>query len=106
MDKRKGSGNEAISAEQAEDLKMKEKRKREREVFYILQLYICHVSFFLLIFIDMKLTFLQKNMPRKQRRKLEAAREMLEDEDEVKVHILSFFVCLYTPLLLLFLFFK
>ncbi|KAL8514744.1 hypothetical protein ACS0TY_013722 [Phlomoides rotata] len=56
LDKRKGSGNEAISAEQAEDLKMKEKRKRERE----------------------------KNMPRKQRRKLEAAREMLEDEDEVK----------------------
>ncbi|KAK6115195.1 hypothetical protein DH2020_007464 [Rehmannia glutinosa] len=29
--KRKGSGNEAISAEQAEELKMKEKRKRERE---------------------------------------------------------------------------
>ncbi|KAI3464819.1 hypothetical protein Pfo_021482 [Paulownia fortunei] len=51
---KKGSGNEAISAEQAEELKMKEKRKRERE----------------------------KNLPRKKRRKLEAAREMLEDEDE------------------------
>ncbi|PIN17291.1 ATP-dependent RNA helicase [Handroanthus impetiginosus] len=56
LEKRKGSGNEVISAEKAEELKMKEKRKRERE----------------------------KNLPRKQRRKLEAAREMLEDEDEVK----------------------
>ncbi|KAL6506708.1 DEAD-box ATP-dependent RNA helicase 28 [Orobanche hederae] len=57
LGKRKVSDNEAISAEQAEELKLKEKRKRERE----------------------------KNMPRKKRRKLEAAREMLEDEDEVKV---------------------
>ncbi|CAA0841164.1 DEAD-box ATP-dependent RNA helicase 28 [Striga hermonthica] len=56
LGKRKGSGNEAISAEQAEELKMKEKRKRERE----------------------------KNLPRKKRRKLEAAREMLEEEEEVK----------------------
>ena len=32
MVKEKGSGNEVISAEQAEDLKLKEKRKREREV--------------------------------------------------------------------------
>ncbi|CAH2078860.1 unnamed protein product [Thlaspi arvense] len=47
------SGNELISADRAEDLKMKEKRKRERE----------------------------KNLPRKKRRKLEAAREMLEDND-------------------------
>ncbi|EYU38793.1 hypothetical protein ABFS82_03G071400 [Erythranthe guttata] len=52
----KGSGHEAISAEQAETLKMKEKRKRERE----------------------------KNLPRKKRRKLEAAREMLEDQEEAK----------------------
>ncbi|XP_016649135.1 PREDICTED: DEAD-box ATP-dependent RNA helicase 28-like [Prunus mume] len=43
------SGNEVISAQQAEDLKMKVKRKQERE----------------------------KNLPRKMRRKLEAAREML-----------------------------
>ncbi|XP_062112876.1 DEAD-box ATP-dependent RNA helicase 28 [Humulus lupulus] len=53
-DKGKFSGNEVTSAQQAEDLKMKEKRKRERE----------------------------KNLPRKKRRKLEAAREMLEFESE------------------------
>lgn len=52
MDKETNSEKVVVSAQQAEDLKMKEKRKRERE----------------------------KNMPRKQRRKLEAAREMLEDE--------------------------
>ncbi|EOY15057.1 DEA(D/H)-box RNA helicase family protein isoform 2 [Theobroma cacao] len=51
----KGSANAVISAQQAEDLKMKEKRKRERE----------------------------KNLPRKKRRKLEAAREMLEDQSEM-----------------------
>ncbi|XP_028760280.1 DEAD-box ATP-dependent RNA helicase 28 [Neltuma alba] len=51
-EKEKSSGKEVISAEQAEALRMKEKRKRERE----------------------------KNLPRKKRRKLEAAREMLEDE--------------------------
>ncbi|KAI9115539.1 hypothetical protein K1719_013208 [Acacia pycnantha] len=50
--KEKSSGKEVISAEQAEALRMKEKRKRERE----------------------------KILPRKKRRKLEAAREMLEDE--------------------------
>ncbi|KAK4752438.1 hypothetical protein SAY87_021236 [Trapa incisa] len=50
--KKKASENEVISAQEAEDLKMKEKRKRERE----------------------------KNLPRKKRRKLEAAREMLEEE--------------------------
>lgn len=53
VEKEKGSGNDVMSAQQAEDLKMKEKRKRERE----------------------------KNLPRKKRRKLQAAREMLEDED-------------------------
>ncbi|KAF4396838.1 hypothetical protein F8388_004806 [Cannabis sativa] len=53
-DKGKISGNEITSAQQAEDLKMKEKRKRERE----------------------------NNLPRKKRRKLEAAREMLEMESE------------------------
>ncbi|RID79108.1 hypothetical protein BRARA_A01876 [Brassica rapa] len=47
------SGNELISADIAEDLKMKGKRKLERE----------------------------KNLPRKKRRKLEAAREMLEDNE-------------------------
>ncbi|XP_054819312.1 DEAD-box ATP-dependent RNA helicase 28 [Prosopis cineraria] len=51
-EKGKSSGKEVISADQAEALRMKEKRKRERE----------------------------KNLPRKKRRKLEAAREMLEDE--------------------------
>lgn len=91
MDKRKGSGKEAISAEQAEELKMKEKRKREREVFHTLHFIICHNSLCLCRLINVKQNLLQKNMPRKQRRKLEAAREMLEDEDEVKVHILSFF---------------
>ncbi|KAL2249984.1 UNVERIFIED_CONTAM: DEAD-box ATP-dependent RNA helicase 28 [Sesamum indicum] len=54
LGKLKSAGNEVISAEQAEELKMKEKRRRERE----------------------------KNLPRKKRRKMEAAREMLEDEDE------------------------
>ncbi|XP_062164527.1 DEAD-box ATP-dependent RNA helicase 28 isoform X1 [Alnus glutinosa] len=55
MGKEKNSGKEVISAQQAEDLKMQEKRKRERE----------------------------RNLPRKKRRKLEAAREMLEDENQV-----------------------
>ncbi|QCD78377.1 DEAD-box ATP-dependent RNA helicase 28 [Vigna unguiculata] len=54
LEKNKSSGKEVMSAEQAEDLRMKEKRKRERE----------------------------KHLPRKKRRKLEAAREMLEDEEE------------------------
>ncbi|KAK9947464.1 hypothetical protein M0R45_003088 [Rubus argutus] len=53
LESQKRYGNEVISAEQAEYLKMKEKKKRERE----------------------------KNMPRKKRRKLEAAREFLEDEN-------------------------
>ncbi|TMW99398.1 hypothetical protein EJD97_002647 [Solanum chilense] len=53
--KENGSQSKVMSAEQAEDLKMKEKRKRERE----------------------------KNLPRKKRRKLEAAREQLEDEDDL-----------------------
>ncbi|XP_055834728.1 DEAD-box ATP-dependent RNA helicase 28 isoform X2 [Solanum dulcamara] len=53
--KENGSESKVMSANQAEDLKMKEKRKRERE----------------------------KNLPRKKRRKLEAAREQLEDEDDV-----------------------
>ncbi|CAI0395757.1 unnamed protein product [Linum tenue] len=56
-EKENGSGKGMISAQQAEDLKMKAKRKREHE----------------------------RNLPRKLRRKLQAAREMLEDEeDEVK----------------------
>ncbi|XP_059634590.1 DEAD-box ATP-dependent RNA helicase 28 [Cornus florida] len=55
-DSGRSSGNEFVSAQQAEDLKMKEKRKRERE----------------------------KNMPRKKRRKLEAARETLDDENEIE----------------------
>ncbi|KAJ9165956.1 hypothetical protein P3X46_020766 [Hevea brasiliensis] len=55
-EKEKGSGNEVMSAQQAEDLKLKEKRKRERE----------------------------KKLPRKKRRKLQAAREMLEDEDHIE----------------------
>lgn len=54
-DKENGSQSKVMSAEQAEDLKMKEKRKRERE----------------------------KNLPRKKRRKLEAAREQLEDENDL-----------------------
>ncbi|GMN35811.1 hypothetical protein TIFTF001_005536 [Ficus carica] len=54
LEKGKLSANEVISAQQAEDLKIKEKRRRERE----------------------------KNLPRKKRRKLEAAREMLEEENQ------------------------
>lgn len=54
LEKGKTSGNEALSAQEAEDQRMKEKRKRERE----------------------------KNLPRKKRRKLEAAREMLEEEKQ------------------------
>ncbi|CAL0309750.1 unnamed protein product [Lupinus luteus] len=53
VDKGRSYGKEVISAEQAEDIKMKEKRKRERE----------------------------KNLPRRMRRKLEASREMLEDDE-------------------------
>ncbi|CAL9012925.1 unnamed protein product [Prunus brigantina] len=56
LGREKHSGNEVISAQQAEDLKMKVKRKQERE----------------------------KNLPRKMRRKLEAAREMLEDENQME----------------------
>ncbi|XP_057430930.1 DEAD-box ATP-dependent RNA helicase 28-like [Lotus japonicus] len=54
MDKDNSSRKEVLSAEQAEELRMKEKKKRERE----------------------------KNLPRKKRRTLEAAREMLEDEED------------------------
>ncbi|KAM1818971.1 hypothetical protein FF1_000666 [Malus domestica] len=56
LGREKRCGNDVISAQQAEDIKMKEKRKRERE----------------------------KNLPRKIRRKLEAAREKLEDENQLK----------------------
>ncbi|KAJ7960731.1 DEAD-box ATP-dependent RNA helicase [Quillaja saponaria] len=54
VEKEMRSGKVVVSAQQAEDHKMKEKRKRERE----------------------------KNLPRKKRRKLEASREMLEDEGQ------------------------
>nr|GEW73366.1 DEAD-box ATP-dependent RNA helicase 28 [Tanacetum cinerariifolium] len=50
----KGSRKKVISAEEAEERKKKEKKKREHE----------------------------RNLPRKKRRKLEASREMLEDEAE------------------------
>ncbi|KAL8258270.1 hypothetical protein R6Q59_030311 [Mikania micrantha] len=50
----KGSKKKVMSAEEAEERKKKEKKKREHE----------------------------KNLPRKKRRKLEASREMLEDEGE------------------------
>lgn len=53
-EKDQSGANEVISAQKAEELKMKKKRQRERE----------------------------KNMPRKKRRRLEAAREMLEDESQ------------------------
>ncbi|KAK4557419.1 hypothetical protein RGQ29_007253 [Quercus rubra] len=56
VEKETNSGKAVISAQEAEDLKMKEKRKREHE----------------------------KNLPRKKRRKLEAAREILEDENQMK----------------------
>ncbi len=38
MEKEKNSGKVLISAQEAEDLKMKEKRKREREVLIISKL--------------------------------------------------------------------
>ena len=38
-EKEKGSGNEVMSAQQAEDLKMKEKRKQEREVIFFCSYY-------------------------------------------------------------------
>ncbi|KAM0070291.1 putative RNA helicase [Helianthus debilis subsp. tardiflorus] len=50
----KGSKKKVMSAEEAEERRKKEKKKREHE----------------------------KNLPRKKRRKLEASREMLEDEAE------------------------
>ncbi|KAI7739769.1 hypothetical protein M8C21_003634, partial [Ambrosia artemisiifolia] len=50
----KGSRKKVMSAEEAEERKKKEKKKREHE----------------------------RNLPRKKRRKLEASREMLEDEAE------------------------
>ncbi|KAG1354122.1 DEAD-box ATP-dependent RNA helicase 28 [Cocos nucifera] len=54
LEQNKNGQNEVISAQQAEELKLKEKRRRERE----------------------------KNLPRKKRRRLEAAREILENEEE------------------------
>ncbi|ONK72634.1 uncharacterized protein A4U43_C04F21440 [Asparagus officinalis] len=54
LDQNQSRSKEVISAQQAEEQKLKEKRKRERE----------------------------KNLPRKKRRRLEAAREMLEDEGD------------------------
>ncbi|KAI3724128.1 hypothetical protein L2E82_35895 [Cichorium intybus] len=53
-EKEKGSKRKVMSAEEAEERKQKAKKKREYE----------------------------KNLPRKKRRKLEASREMLEDEAE------------------------
>ncbi|GJM95675.1 hypothetical protein PR202_ga12446 [Eleusine coracana subsp. coracana] len=53
LDKGKNSSG-VISAKQAEDLRLKEKKRREQE----------------------------KNLPRKKRRRLEAQREMLEDSDD------------------------
>ncbi|KAF8405403.1 hypothetical protein HHK36_010308 [Tetracentron sinense] len=58
------SASDVVSAQQAEDLKMKEKRKREREDAHSWLIYE------------------QKNLPRKKRRKLEASRETLDDEDQ------------------------
>ncbi|KAL8139044.1 hypothetical protein V2J09_005045, partial [Rumex salicifolius] len=52
--KEKGGGKEIVSAEQAEEIKMKEKLKRERE----------------------------RKLPEKKRRRLEAARERLKKENE------------------------
>ncbi|KAH7663208.1 RNA helicase protein [Dioscorea alata] len=54
LDKNSNAPNEVVSAQKAEEMKIKEKRQRERE----------------------------KNLPRKKRRRLEAAREMLENEEE------------------------
>lgn len=46
MDNGKSSGKEVISAQQAEDLRMKEKRKREREVRNIPQFCCTYVFLF------------------------------------------------------------
>lgn len=53
VNKGQSGSNVVMSAQQAEDIKLKEKRRRERE----------------------------KNLPRKKRRRLEATREMLENEE-------------------------
>jgi len=50
VEKEKGSGNEVMSAQQAEDLKMKEKRKREREVIFVLVLFFLFLQFNAIIF--------------------------------------------------------
>ncbi|MQM02378.1 hypothetical protein Taro_035144 [Colocasia esculenta] len=54
IEKNQSGMEQLISAEQAEEIKKKEKRQRERE----------------------------KNLPRKKRRRLEAAREMADDDNE------------------------
>jgi hypothetical protein len=58
VEKEKGSGNEVMSAQQAEDLKMKEKRKREREVIFVLVLFFCCCNL-MLLFSDSKKLFSQ-----------------------------------------------
>jgi ATP-dependent RNA helicase DDX27 len=93
LDKEDGSSRKVLSAQQAEDLKLKEKRKREREVrsvsqsccayrsvcFVTYEMYIRLPVFFVCL---MEISSMQKNLPRKKRRKLEAAREMLEDDEQ------------------------
>lgn len=71
-------------------------RKRESESERFLAYHTCYI-----ILLPDKIDlfrakiFWQKNLPRKKRRKLEAAREMLEDDDDVKVCECSFsFSCI------------
>ena len=53
LEKNKSSGKEVISAEQAEDLRMKEKRKREREVIEFPN-FVMHAILFVYIHIKCK----------------------------------------------------
>ena len=56
VEKENGSGNEVMSAQQAEDLKMKEKRKREREVIFVLVFFFFFCNL-MLLFSDSKKLF-------------------------------------------------
>lgn len=59
---------------------MKEKRKREREVVQFSHFKLAFITF---AWCTLLTSVEQKNLPRKKRRKLEAAREMLEDQSEM-----------------------
>lgn len=94
-----GTPTELISAERAEDLRQKEKRRKVREVSCLLLLKFLHLCLIGCAPIVLKSLYIilwaiclwQKNLPRKKRRRLEAQREMMEndrEEDDNEVLIL------------------